>query len=341
LPFGVFSYFGDLFFLFVFPGILFCIGYALFLEWVYRKFFADLQNRIGPRYTGPRGLLQPLADFIKLMAKEDIVPKGADRLGFTLTPIIMLTLTIFGLLLVPIVPIYGFSGLISFQGDVIFVIFLMTIMAISIVLAGWFSANRYSETGSARAGMQLVGYEIPLTLALISPAIIAKQLSIGGIASYQVVHGYLILYAPFAFAIYIICLLAELQKLPFDIPEAHTEIVAGWQTEFSGRKYAFFHLANDLEMLFGAGIATAFFLGGPAPPLGILSFGPGFEWLTYSVWFIVKAFLVVLLLSGISVLLGRWRIDQMIRGSWRYLIPLSIAQLILIEVLMVFGYIPL
>nr|MDO8133791.1 NADH-quinone oxidoreductase subunit H [Candidatus Njordarchaeum guaymaensis] len=334
----IFMYLTDLFLLFVFPGILFCISYSLFLEWVYRKFFADLQNRIGPRYTGPRGLLQPLADFVKLMAKEDIVPKGADRLGFTATPIAILTLGLTALLLVPMI---GLSGLISFQGDLIFAIFLMTMMAISIVLAGWFSANRFSEIGSARAGMQLVGYEIPLTLALIAPAIIASRLDIGGIVSYQASHGYLILWAPLGFAVYIVCLLAELEKLPFDIPEAHTEIVAGWQTEFSGKKYAFFHLSNDLEMLFGAGIATALFLGGPTPPVDILSFGSGLEWLTYSVWFVLKTLIVVLILTAISALVGRWRIDQMIRGAWRYLIPLSIIQLLAIEALMVFGIIPL
>ena len=325
----IFLYFRDLFLLFVFPGILFSMGYALFLEWVYRKFFADLQNRIGPKYTGPRGLLQPLADFVKLMAKEDIDPKGVDHLGFTAAPILMLTFTLTALLLVPI---FSLTGLISFQGDLIFAIFLMTLMAISIILAGWFSANRYSEIGSARAGMQLVGYEIPMTLSLITPALVAGSLSITGIVSYQVAHNWSITFAPLAFAIYLICLLAELEKLPFDIPEAHTEIVAGWQTEFSGKKYAFFHLSNDLEMLFGAGIATALFLGGPAPPLAILSFGVGLEWLTYSVWFILKTFIIVLILSGVSALLGRWRIDQMIRGTWRYLTPLAVLQLILVEI---------
>jgi NADH-quinone oxidoreductase subunit H len=334
LVFNILPYFSDLFLLFIFPGILFLIGYSLFLEWVYRKFFADLQNRIGPKYTGPRGLLQPLADFIKLMAKEDIVPRGADHLGFTVTPILMLSLVLTALLLIPI---SGLVGLISFQGDLIFAIFLMTMMAISIVLAGWFSANRFSETGSARAGMQLVGYEIPLTLALIAPAIIAGRLDIAGVLSYQVNHVWLIEYAPLAFGILVICLLAELQKLPFDIPEAHTEIVAGWQTEFSGKKYAFFHLSNDLEMLFGAGLAVALFFGGPLPPLSILSFGVGLEWLTYSLWFLLKTFLLVLVISGISALLGRWRIDQMIRGSWRYLIPLSVLQLVVIESFMVLG----
>jgi NADH-quinone oxidoreductase subunit H len=330
-------YLTDLFMLFIFPGIIFCISYSLFLEWVYRKFFADLQNRIGPRYTGARGILQPFADFVKLMAKEDIVPKGADRLGFTATPIAILTLSLTALLLVPI---SSLSGLVSFQGDLIFAIFLMTMMAISIILAGWFSSNRFSEVGSARAGMQLVGYEIPLTLALISPAIIAKRLDIAGIVSYQASNGFLILYTPLAFMVYIVCLLAELEKLPFDIPEAHTEIVAGWQTEFSGKKYAFFHLSNNLEMLFGAGIATALFLGGPIPPLGILSFGPGLEWLTYSTWFIAKTLIVVLILTAISALVGRWRIDQMIRGAWKYLIPISMINLLAIEVLMLFSIIP-
>ncbi|MHA1237765.1 MAG: complex I subunit 1/NuoH family protein [Candidatus Odinarchaeia archaeon] len=327
----------------LFPGILFCLGLAFFYEWIDRKYYADLQNRMGPLYTGWRGILQPFADFIKLMAKEDITPASADKKGFTIAPILSLTVTLFALMFIPIA---GISGIVSFEGDLIFLMFVTTIIDIMIFLGGWFSNSRFSTIGAARSGLQLISYEIPMAIAAFTPALIAKTFSITGIVQYQGVSGMMLLFfpIPIAFGVYIIALMAELEKVPLDIPEAETEIVAGWQTEYSGKKYAFFRLANNLELVFGAGLAVALFLGGP---YGIEKL-PGLTALDlviqsniilsaiwYTGWFVLKTAIVVLIITNLRTLFSRYRIDQMTRGCWKYLTPIMIIVIVVIQLLAV------
>jgi NADH-quinone oxidoreductase subunit H len=322
----------------IFPGVIFSIFLAFYLEWIDRKYYADLQNRMGPMYVGWRGILQPFADFIKLMAKEDITPTAADRKIFTGAPIFSLVIP---LLTIMFLPIIGVSGLFSFQGDLIFIMFMTTLVAVLIFLAGYSSMNRFSSIGASRAGLQLMGYEIPLTLAALTPALIARSVTLTGIVQYQAVAGMSIIIFPcmIAFGVFMIGALAELEKVPLDIPEAETEIVMGWQTEFSGKKYAFFRLSNNLELLIMAGLAVTLFLGGP---YGIEKLPlPGFSALDlaiqsnvlisvvwYTFWFLLKTTIVVLVLTNLRTLFSRYRIDQMIRGSWKYLTPIMILVLI-------------
>ncbi|MHA1594479.1 MAG: complex I subunit 1/NuoH family protein [Candidatus Baldrarchaeia archaeon] len=314
----------------LFPGVVFCTYYALFLEWVDRKFFARLQNRVGPWITGPKGILQPIADIIKLLAKEDITPNGVDRAGFVGAPFFALTLALFSLMFVPIA---STSGILSFKGDLLIVLFISTVFGIIIIFAGYVSASRFSIVGTARAGLQFVGYEIPLFVSAIIPALIARSLTLKEIVEWQIAHYPLILCFPamIAFGIFIVCSLAKLEKLPFDIPEAETEIVAGWATEFSGKKLALFRLSTDLKMLLLAGLATALFLGGPAPWGFTLpaDLNPYLAALIYSIWFVIKTIIVVLIMSTLKAAFARYRIDQALRGFWRYLTPLSLAILIL------------
>ncbi|MHA1408942.1 MAG: complex I subunit 1/NuoH family protein [Candidatus Odinarchaeia archaeon] len=320
----------------VFPGVIFAILMAFFLEWIDRKYYADLQNRMGPMYVGWRGILQPFADFVKLMAKEDITPAAADKRVFTGAPIFALAVPLFTVMFIPVISV---SGIFSFQGDLIFVMFLTTVVAVLIFLAGASSMNRFSSVGAARAGLQLMGYEIPLTLAALTPAIIAQSLTITEIVQYQAVGGMFILIPPvmISFGVFMIAALAELEKVPLDIPEAETEIVMGWQTEFSGKKYAFFRLSNSLELLIMAGLAVTLFLGGPygiekLPGLTSLdlfiqsSVFISVPWYTF--WFILKTAIVVLVLTNLRTLFSRYRIDQMVRGSWKYLTPIMVVVLI-------------
>lgn len=330
----------------LFPGILFCLTLALFYSWIDRKYHADLQNRMGPTYTGWRGILQPFADFIKLMAKEDITPAAADRRSFAAVPAVMLAVPFLGLLFIPISNIVG---IISFPGDIVFLMFLSTIIAILIFLAGWFSTNVFSDIGATRAVLQLIGYEIPFMIAAFSPAILAGSLTLAQVIEYQATNGLMLFQFPaiyrsipmwIAFGVYMIALMAELEKIPLDIPEAETEIVAGWQTEYSGKKYAFLVLSNDLHMLFGAGLVVTLFLGGPfgiekLPGLAglnaFISTTPIIRELWYTGWFILKAAIVVLVISNIRTLFARYRVDQMIRGSWKYLAPTALIGVILIQ----------
>ncbi len=317
----------------VFPGAIFCIAYGFFLEWFDRKLYAKFQNRIGPLLTGPKGLLQPFADFVKLLAKEDITPVGADKLGFTLTPLLTVAVSLFTLLFIPI---HSLTGVLSLPGDVLLVLFISTVFGLLIMFAGYFSGNRFSMVGTERTGLQFVGYEIPFALSVISVAAAARSLEITNIVNYQVnILGLpLIVFTPIAFAIYLISALAKLEKIPFDIPEAETEIVGGWQVEYSGKKLAFFRLATDLKMVFVSGLAAALFLGGPYGPSI-----PGLEPIFYTIWFIIKTLIVMFILSNLRSLFARYRIDQVVHGFWKYMVPLAVLQILIVEGLIFMGVI--
>ena len=313
----------DIIGLLIFPGLAFLLALAWFYEWLDRKFFARLQNRYGPLYTGSHGLLQPLADFIKLLAKEDIEPTAVDKPLFRGVPILILALPLTALFLIPM---SGVNAFVHFEGDLIFTIFIMSLLAIMAFLGGWSSTNRFSTLGGLRAAMQTLGYEVPLAIVLIGPAIVARSLSITKIVEWQVVNGiWMIALAPIGFGITILAMLAELEKVPFDIPGAETEIVAGWQTEFSGRKLALMRLALDIELVLAAGLTTALFLGGPSGPIALIP---------SVVWFLIKSTVVVLILSNLRALFARFKIDQMISGSWKYLVPLAILQIVILQLLL-------
>jgi NADH-quinone oxidoreductase subunit H len=302
----------------VFPGALFLFVLAFFYEWVDRKFFARLQNRYGPLHTGLHGILQPLADFFKLLSKEDITPDAADSLTFFLAPIFYFALPLTTLF---VIPILSQTSIVAFEGDLVFVIFAFTLIIITVFLAGWSSTNRFSTIGSIRAVLQMLGYEIPMGLAMVGPAIAAKSLSISRIVEWQSLNIWVVLLQPLGFAVFTICLLAELQFVPFDIPEAETEIVAGWRTEFSGRKLALLRLGKDLELVLASALIASLYLGGSQqlwliPPI---------------VAFLVKTTLAVMLLSLLRAVFARFRIDQMLSGMWRYLLPLATLQIILLQ----------
>ena len=328
----------DLIQVFLFPGFLFLISYALLCEWISRKFIARLQNRFGPLHTGWGGILQPLADFIKLLAKEDITPEAADKLTFTLMPIIIFVLPLAALSLVPIQSLrnlWDYSPIVSFEGDLIFVLFLLSIVILSVFLAGWSSNNRFAIVGATRAALQMIAYEIPLSIAMIGPAIFAQSLSIEKIVEWEAHSIQRFLNAPnltaipvaiilaFGFIISLLCQLAELELRPFDIPEAETEIVHGWQVEYSGKKLALLRLGHDIKLVLASALLTSLFLGGPIGPRPIPPI----------VWFLLKTMITILIFSNLSALFARFRIDQMVSGLWRYLTPLSILYIIIIQIL--------
>lgn len=302
----------------VFPGLLFLLALAFFYEWIDRKFFARVQNRCGPLFAGPAGLLQPFADFLKLVSKEDIVPKACDKMLFDSTPILYFALPLTALFLIPIT---NQTSLIAFDGDLIFMMFVFTLIVVTVFLAGWSSMSRFSIIGAVRAALQMLSYEIPFGLAMIGPALASQSLSISSIVQWQLGTGiWGVLLQPIGFGVILVCLLAELEFVPFDIPEAETEIVAGWRTEFSGRKLALFRLGRDLELVLAAGLVASLFLGG-AQPLGFIP---------AVITFLVKTIAVILLFSFLRALFARFRIDQMTSGMWKYLLPIAILQLLLV-----------
>ena len=338
----------------VFPGVLFLLGYSFYIEWVDRKFYADLQHRIGPIHAGWRGILQPFADFVKLMAKEDVTPAAADKVGFALTPIIALTIPFATLVLVPVM---GATGIVFFDGDLLVIAFLSTIFTMMLFLAGWFSSNRFGFAGAVRGIIQMLAYEIPFALSLFAAGMVAGSLSLSAVVVYQANLGLPLLFCPPFIGLFVTFLLAsqaETERIPFDTPIAETEIVGGWETEYSGKKLAFFRLAIDVELVLLAGLATAIFLGGPMGPEILLAYifkqpysivvaatplafllNPSYWPLTliyYTFWFIVKTTLVVLLLSNLKALLARWRVDQVARNSWKWVIPFSVLMVAIVTV---------
>ena len=305
-------------YLVVYPGLLFLFVYPTFCEWFDRKLYARLQNRMGPTHTGRFGLLQPIADFFKLMSKEDIVPEAADKRLFNILPVIGLAVvSTAGLLL----PVWNFDlaapGFASFAGDIIVILYLLSLPTLILFLAAWSSTNPFSTIGGARVLTMLFGYEVPLFLAVLSPAILADSWRLAEIAAFYQNKPLLILPNLLGFVIAVIAVQAKLERTPFDIPHAETEIVGGTFTEYSGKKLALFRLMLDIELVVSSGLLAAVFLGG-FPGGALLGF----------VSFVVKTLFVISLLSLLRALTSRIRIDQVVTLAWKYLAPLAVLQLL-------------
>jgi NADH-quinone oxidoreductase subunit H len=312
-----------LLYILVYPGLVFLFIYSTFCEWFDRKVYARLQNRMGPTHTGRWGILQPVADFIKLLAKEDIVPELADKTLFTLLPVFGIAAVSTAMLLLPVWH-YDLAqpSPNSFSGDIIVLLYILTLPTLVFFLAAWSSTSFFSTIGGARVLTMLFGYEVPLFLAVLSPAIMAGSWRLAEIASFFQHKPLLILPNVIGFVVSVICLQAKLERTPFDIPHAETEIVGGTFTEYSGKKLALFRLMTDVEMVVGSGLIATVFLGGF--PGGIIL---GF------VYFVIKTLFIIFLLSVIRALTSRIRIDQVIRLSWKYLAPLAVLQLLVTIVL--------
>lgn len=278
-----------------------------------------MQNRIGPTYTGPAGILQPFADFVKLLTKEDVIPSNTRSFVFRFTPILPFSIFVFAMFFLPV---DGANVIFnsSFEGDLIFVLALVTVANFFLFLSGWSSTNPYSAIGATRVLTQFLGYDIPLFILALTPAFLANDLSISGIAASQPVSFALLI--PWAFVLFIITLQAELEKDPFDVPHAETEIVGGYETEYGGGRLAFLKLAKDAQIVLGAAIVVELFLSGPYGPV---FFGLPAFW--YTLWFILKVLFVILVTEYLTCIFARLRIDQVVVASWRLLMPLSILSL--------------
>ena len=293
----------------VFPGFAFLAVYGLFLQWFDRKLAAVMQNRVGPPWY------QASADFIKLLAKEVIIPEVCDNAMFKVLPYFAIAAVVTTVFMLPI----WTDALYPFQGDLVVVIYLLTIPTVTFFLAGWSSTSPYATIGAMRVLTQLFAYEVPLMLAVIGPAILAGTWNISEIAGFFTNNK---LYMPAQIPGLIIALLAlhgKLERVPFDIPHAKNEIVGGQFTEYSGRLLGFFHMAIDMEMVAGAALVNAIFLGGTLGTAGVLGLAV----------FLAKTLAIVFLLTLVKVLMGRVRIDQMVRVCWQILAPLCLAQILL------------
>ncbi len=326
-------------YLLVFPGFLFQSFFSTFLEWVDRKVYARMQNRRGPLYTGRSGILQPVADILKLLSKEDIVPAHADKGAFSFMPVLSLAAVVAAGLYIPV---WRVTNSVSFEGDLIVVAYLLTLPSIALFLAGWFSVSPYALLGGGRVLTQLFAYEVPFFLALLTPAVTAGSWQIARIAAHPWTdgHWWTILIQAIAFVVALLTLQAKLERVPFDIPEAETEVVGGPLTEYSGRKLALFRLEKDILMYVGSALVACLFLGGfggVAPGVDRNAIGVAGKVLGgYAspflgvFWLLVKTSFVVFCLSTLRAACARIRIDQIVTFSWRYLAPYSILQFLII-----------
>ena len=310
----------------LFPGLTFFVWVAFLFDWLDRKTSARMQQRIGPLLAGPSGVLQPVADFFKLTSKEEIVPEFADKFIFFLGPPLFFSAPAIGIIFIPIL---GTAAIVSNQYDLLFVLFIIAFSALMAAFLGYAAAGRWSTIAMGRLIAQYTGYEIPMIIALITPAILAQSLSITGIVQAQQSMWYIVL-APVSFIVFIVSALAELEKPPFDIPSAKTEIVGGWMTEFSGRPLAYIKLTKNLSYAFLSALAVSLFLGGPLGP--VLFADPTLQVALDFVYFVVKLLLVGFLIFVIRTALARIKIDQAVRFFWMVITPLSLVQLAFIMV---------
>jgi len=300
---------GALFYILIFPGFVFLIAFSLAAEFIDRKIYARLQNRVGPPW------FQPLADVIKLLGKEDIVPAESNPRMFKMAPIFALAAAITAFLYIPL---WGMSSLFSFNGDVIVVLYLLTLPTLAFFIGGWYSTSLYSRIGSVRSLTQLFAYEVPLFMGILSSALLADTWSLQGIAVFYSAHPWFWMFNLLGFGISLLGLLGKLEKVPFDIPEAETEVVAGGFTEYSGRMLAFLRMTLDVELIVGGALLAIVFF-----PFG-LELGP----LLGFIVFITKILFIVSMVALLRTVVARLRIDQMINFCWKILVPLALAQLL-------------
>jgi len=319
--------------------LLFVALFGLLLVYAERKVCAAFQQRLGPMRVGPWGLLQTIADFIKLLMKELITPKNADKFLYNLAPFIVITVTFLVISVVPFAP-----GLQTFDFDigVLFVTAVSSVGVVGVLLAGWSSNNKYSLIGAMRSGAQIVSYELSVGLSLITMIILAGTMQIGGIVEGQremwfIFKGHIP--ALIAFLVFVVAGTAETNRGPFDLAEAESELTAGFHTEYSGIKFAFFFLAEYINLFIVAAMATTVFLGGWMPlHFGDLSgFNAAMDVIPGLVWFFLKVGAVIFLMMWFKWTFPRLRVDQILNLEWKYLLPINLFNILLMAAVVLFG----
>jgi len=294
----------------------------ILLVWVERKTVARFQDRLGPNRLGPFGLIQPIADVIKLLIKEDLIPKGADRILFNIPPIIALAATLLLWAVIPLAP-----SLVGTQIDVgvLYIVAIGAISMLGIIIAGWASNNKYALLGAFRAVAQMISYEVPMVIALMIPVILVGSMNIYEIVEQQTIPFFFLV--PVAALILLLSSIAELGRAPFDLVEAESEIVAGFHIEYSGMKFGMFYAGELLHALTVGALFSTFFLGGwkgpfveQVPILGVF-------------YLFIKALFIYWVIMWIKYSLPRLRIDHMLNFNWKFLTPLAIVLVMVVAVL--------
>ena len=307
-------------------------GFAYTLLWE-RKLIGRFQARYGPNRAGPIGYMQPLADVVKLIFKEDFVPAGANRFLFQIAPMISVFAAVSAVAVIPFggdVEILGYNVPLVGADLNIGVLFLFALSGLGfygLILGGWASGNKYSLLGSARTAAQLVSYEVAMGLSVIGVIMMAQSLSLVDIVHAQQDSAWYILFQPLGFLIFLTAAVAETNRAPFDLPEAESELVSGYHTEYGGLKFAMFFLAEYVNMIIISALGATLFLGGYSGP-----FLPGFLWL------IIKIAVLLFLFIWLRATLPRLRYDRLMKFGWKILLPLATLNLVVTAIVVALGF---
>lgn len=324
----------------VFIVSTFCLLIVIFLIWLERKVIARIQDRIGPNRVGGKfGLLQTVADVLKLLTKEDIMPSGADKLAYNIAPIMIVMTALLMWAVMPFGP--GIIG-VDLNVGIFFFLAISSVSVLSLLLAGWGSNNKYALLGAFRSVAQLVSYEVPMILSLIIPILLARSMSTQSIIAAQTVP--FLLVVPLSAIVFFVSALAETGRTPFDLLEAESEIVAGFHVEYGGMKFGMFFLAEFISTLFMSALFATVYLGGWNLPLlnvaiGLFGGTPldlatiPFGRVLGLVVFFVKTFAIYMIFIWIRGTLPRLRIDQMLNFNWKFMVPLTLVMLFTVAIL--------
>lgn len=317
----------------VFVFVLLTVAYATYAE---RKIIGHMQVRLGPMRTGWHGLLQPIADGVKLFFKEEIIPSQADKFAFLIAPLVALVPAFIGFAVIPFgetIEVGGYKiplqiaayydtatgQVVDLNVGVLYILALASVGVYGIVLAGWSSNSKYSLLGGLRSSAQMISYELAAGLAIVSVFMLSESLSLQKIVADQANGAWYAFKQPLAFVLFFICSLAEINRTPFDLPEAETELVSGFCTEYSSMKYAMFFMAEYANMVTVCAVTTTLFLGG--------WHGPGF--LPGWVWFIAKVYFLIFTCMWIRATYPRYRYDQLMRLGWKVFLPLTLVNIVI------------
>ena len=309
----------------IFGGVM---GALAYLTWVERKVMARVQMRPGPTRVGPYGLLQPIADGLKFLFKEDVVPTNANRFLYIAAPDISLIPALLSFSVIPFGPWLQVTDL---SVGLLFIFAVTSLGVYGIALGGWASNSKYPLMGAMRSSAQMISYELSLTLSVVGVLMIANTLSLNQLVLSQrnTWLGFLprwnIFVQPVAFLVYVVSAIAETNRLPFDLAESEQELVAGWHTEYSSLKFAMFMLAEYANMVTVSALATIMFLGGWSGPM----FGPGWmQAILPTIWFVLKIFVFIFFYVLLRSTIPRFRYDQLMKFGWKVLLPLSLANIV-------------
>ncbi len=305
--------------------LLVAVAYLTYAE---RKIIAAMQLRQGPMFVGPYGLLQPLADGLKLFFKETVIPSGANKGVFLIAPMVTFILALIGWAVIPFGP-----GLVlaDINVGILYLFAVSSLGVYGVIMAGWASNSRYAFLGALRSSAQMVSYEIAIGLIIINVLITAGSLNLSDIVEAQAEHGWYVIWHFPMFLIFIASILAETNRHPFDLPEDEASLVTGYNVEYSSMTFALFFLGEYANMILMSAMASILFLGGWLPPFAV----PPFTWIPGPIWFILKISLVLFIYIWARATLPRYRYDQLMRLGWKVFLPLALGWIVITSGVMV------